>query len=100
MYVRKLRAGTNRRSGSEGNQQPARSPGKDAPFPSATTFARTLEITPMDPTIVLGAMTAGLGAMSAALTVLWRRFEKLANDCEEDRRKLWTEIANLKANND
>ena len=100
MYLRKLRAGKDRRSGSAGNQQPARSSGREAHFPEATTFARTLEVTTMDPTMVLGAMTAGLGAMSAALTVLWRRFEKLANDCEEDRRKLWSEIANLKAGND
>lgn len=54
----------------------------------------------MEPTVVMGAMTAGMAAMSAALTVLWRRFEKLANDCEEDRRKLWSEIADLKKTHD
>jgi len=54
----------------------------------------------MEPTVVMGAMTAGMAAMSAAITVLWRRFEKLANDCEEDRRKLWSEIADLKKTHD
>ena len=45
---------------------------------------------------LLGAMITGMGAMSGALTVLWRRFEKLSNDCEADRRKLWHEITKLK----
>lgn len=45
---------------------------------------------------LLGAMLTGMTAMSGALTVLWRRFEKLSNDCEADRRRLWREIAALK----
>ena len=45
---------------------------------------------------LLGAMITGMGAMSGALTVLWRRFEKLSNDCEADRRRLWQEITKLK----
>ena len=45
---------------------------------------------------LLGAMLTGMTAMSGALTVLWRRFEKLSNDCEADRRRLWREIATLK----
>jgi hypothetical protein len=45
---------------------------------------------------LLGAMVTGMGAMSGALTVLWRRFEKLSNDCEADRRRLWQEITKLK----
>lgn len=54
----------------------------------------------MEPVTVLGAMSAGMAAMTGALTVLWRRFEKLANDCEEDRRQLWKEIAEIKGAND
>jgi len=54
----------------------------------------------MEPVTIFGAMTAGMAAMTGALTVLWRRFEKLANDCEEDRRQLWKEIAELKGVND
>lgn len=54
----------------------------------------------MEPVTILGTMSAGMVAMAGALTVLWRRFEKLANDCEEDRRRLWKEVAELKGIND
>lgn len=45
---------------------------------------------------LVGMLVAGIGSVSTALVQLWKKFEKESQDCQEDRKKLWVEIAQLK----
>ncbi len=42
-------------------------------------------------------MAGGLTALTTAVGYLWRRIEKELDECKQDRRKLWDEIADLKS---
>jgi hypothetical protein len=45
---------------------------------------------------LVGMLVAGIGSVSTALVQLWKKFEAESKECQEDRKKLWVEIAQLK----
>jgi hypothetical protein len=45
---------------------------------------------------LVGMLVAGIGSVSGALVTLWKKFEREARECQEDRKSLWKEIAVLK----
>lgn len=45
---------------------------------------------------LVGALVGGLSALTTALVTMWRKFEAEARQCQEDRKLLWKEIADLK----
>lgn len=49
---------------------------------------------------VVGLLVTGIGSVSGALVTMWKKFEREARECQEDRKSLWREIAVLKGNHD
>lgn len=45
---------------------------------------------------MVGMLVAGIGSVSGALVTMWKKFEREARECHEDRKNLWREIAALK----
>ena len=49
---------------------------------------------------VVGLLVTGIGSVSGALVTMWKKFEREARECQEDRKSLWREIAVLKGKHD
>ena len=51
---------------------------------------------------ILGVLVAGIGSLTTAISILWKRVNafhkhtvKKLDECEEDREKLWKQIAKI-----